>query len=209
MKPSKKLIELAKQAKLLEKMEQNLLDEIEDEQRCFFDNFRHELESNEEDLQKFNEIRKINAQNLTFLTTLEGDICRNIDESLEKNSDNYISDYEERTSEQWLYLDGFSFFNQTTNDDLGKIFKDSNLVYDRSHFKNKQEYTEHLAWKEEEKAWELEYEIKFIDTVITKFEITYQFMLDYRKGKWVKVLYPPKYHERYNNRDKMRYITIY
>ena len=164
MKPSKKLIELAKQAQLLEKMEKNLIYEIEHEQREFFDNLRHEMEPNEEDLRKFNEIRRINAQNLTLLTTLEGDICRNIDKSLEKNSDNYISDYEERTTEQWLYLVGFRSFKQTSNDDLGKIFNDSNLIYDRSNFKSEQEYIEHLAWKEEQKAGELEYEIKFIDT---------------------------------------------
>ncbi len=200
MKPSKKLSEMAHQYALLEKEERNLINTIQVKQHEYFTNLIGKSELTSENIQKFNGIRLINAQNLTLITQLDDSICKHLDNLLETNADFYLSDYEEFSSEQWCGLAGCLPFKENRNDESGIICKDLNLIYDRSIFDSEQEYTEHLAWKEEQKAQKLKTHISLIDSVVLELQIWYQTFFDYRKGKWVKGLYPPKYQKAFRKK---------
>lgn len=203
MKPSKRLTELSLQFCQLKRQQKRLISETEKQQHEYFKTQIGDNKLNADELHKFNELRKTIAQILEIVTSRKSSICNDLDKSLDNNNERFLSDYEFFISQQFCgRADRLPLKLKSMNKHC-KIYEDHILNYNDY---SKEPEIEHINWREEEKADKLYRRIRLIDIVITEIEVRYQFMLDYRKGKWVKCLYPAKYYIGNEKKNRIRYI---
>ncbi|NEW81269.1 MAG: hypothetical protein GZ094_02735 [Mariniphaga sp.] len=205
MKPSKRLTELSLQFYQLKRQQRELISEIETLQHEYFKTLIGDNKLNADELHKFNELRKTIAQILGVVTSMESSICKKLDKSLDNNNERFLSDYEFFISQQFCGRAGRLPLKLKSMNKHCKIYEDHILIYNDY---SKEPEIEHINWREEEKADKLYRNIRLIDSVDTEIEVWYQFMLDYRKGKWVKCLYPAKCYIGNEKKNIIRHIQF-
>ncbi len=130
---------------------------------------------------------------LEWATLHEREWMRELDAKLNTKSDPYFSDYELRIKQcgQKCYNDEFdALFKESVNYEPS-TWNDNSLVFSEALI-SADEYKSHLNWRRNEKKSLLSSAISHFDSVTTSFEITHQYIVQLKAGKWHKVNYDAK-----------------
>lgn len=131
---------------------------------------------------------------LEWATLHEREWMRELDAKLNTKNDPYFSDYE-------LHIKQYG--KKSDNDEFDTLFKeiidymepciwvDHGLVFSEALLSDK-EYKCHLDWRRNEKVNNLSQDISYFNSVTTSFEITHQYIVQLKAGKWHKVNYDAK-----------------
>lgn len=130
---------------------------------------------------------------LEWATLLEREIMKELDGKLNANSDIYFSDYELHIKQYGKQL-GKDEFDATHHEIIGYepyTWVDHSLVFSEDILPE-DDYKCQLDWRHNEKMNLLSIDILNFDSVTTSIEITHQYIVQIRAGKWQKVAYNAK-----------------
>lgn len=138
-------------------------------------------------------------ETLELVTFLDETTRMELDQKLVAKIDGYFSDFEIEIDQSFIQLGNEALDNiflEIPGHKFSRTWYDPLLVFPKGILPNDDEYAKymsHLDWRRNEKMNNLAPKIESFDEVITTIEITLQYIVNYRKGKWRKVDYEPKW----------------